>query len=53
MKAVLEGLLFLVGEDGLTVKEMMSILECDENQVLDLLNELTLEYNSADRGSEP
>lgn len=52
MKAVLEGLLFLVGEDGLTVKEMMSILECDENQVLDLLNELTLEYNSADRGVE-
>lgn len=52
MKAVLEGLLFLVGEDGLTVKEMMSILECDEKQVLDLLNELTLEYNSADRGVE-
>lgn len=50
MKAVLEGLLFLVGEDGLTIKEIVSILECAEQEALELLKELALEYNSHDRG---
>ena len=33
MKAVLEGLLFIVGDEGLSIDEIASILEVEEDEV--------------------
>lgn len=50
MKAVIEGLLFLSGEDGLTLKEIATILEKEEDIVKDLIKELYNDYINEDRG---
>ena len=44
MKAVLEGLLFVVGEDGLTIDQIMDILNIDENASKELIRELKSDY---------
>lgn len=49
-KAVLEGLLFVVGEDGLTLDQIEDVLEIDESQAKDLLKELKHDYEDASRG---
>lgn len=49
-KAVLEGLLFVVGEDGLSVEQVMEVLKIDEEEVKKLLRELKKDYESEDRG---
>ncbi len=49
-KAVLEGLLFVSGDEGLTKEKMESIIEIDENEVDELLAELLTDYSSDDRG---
>ena len=36
-KAVLEGLLFVVGDEGITMDEIMSILEIDSNTAKELV----------------
>lgn len=50
MKAVLEGLLFIVGDEGLNTKQLCDILEMKETDVLNLINELEIEYDTSDRG---
>lgn len=50
MKPVIEGLLFLVGEEGIDVKTMASILEISEGEVIDILEELFKDYQGKDRG---
>ena len=50
MKAVIEGLLFLSGEDGLTLQELSNIIEMSENDTKDLIKELYNDYKSNDRG---
>lgn len=50
MKAVLEGLLFVVGDDGLNLDQMCEILEQNEEQVKELINELQREYQNSERG---
>lgn len=50
LKAVLEGLLFVSGEDGLSIEKAMSLLEVEEKQLMKLLKELEDDYNSDDRG---
>lgn len=50
MKAVVEGLLFLSGEDGLTIEEISKIIEKDEEEVKSIIKELYNDYNSEDRG---
>ena len=50
MSSVLESLFFAVGEDGLSIEELESILEIDEeklNEELDILKKL---YEKEDRG---
>lgn len=47
---VLEGLLFVVGDEGVTLKEICSILEVDESTVRSLLTELKKEYENENRG---
>ena len=39
-KAVLEGLLFVVGEDGLTLDQIEEVLEVDEEESKRLLKEI-------------
>lgn len=49
-KAVLEGLLFVVGEDGLTLKQIEDILEIDEDEVKNIVMELKKDYEDPSRG---
>ena len=39
LKAVLEGMLFIVGDEGTTLKEMSNVLEIPEENVKELLHE--------------
>ncbi len=48
--AVLEGLLFVVGDDGLSINQMMEILEVSHDEATELINELKEEYESDKRG---
>ena len=50
MKAVLEGLLFVVGEDDLTIEQIMDVLELDKNESKELINELKKDYEDDNRG---
>lgn len=52
MKQILEGLLFLSGDDGLTIENIMEILEIEKEDADNLLNELTLDFESESRGLE-
>ena len=49
-KAVLEGLLFVVGEDGLTFEQIEDVLEISEEEAKELLMELKKDYEDAARG---
>lgn len=49
-KAVLEGLLFVVGEDGLTLDQIEEVLEISEEEVKEVVNELKHSYENEDRG---
>lgn len=48
--AALEGLLFVVGDDGLSLNQMMEILEIEHDEAISLINKLKEEYESKDRG---
>lgn len=50
LKAVLEGLLFVVGEDGLTLDQIMGIMDIEEEQAKEVLMDLRNDYESNDRG---
>ena len=50
MKAIIEGLLFVSGEDGLTLDEIVKITEKDENEIKGAIKELFKDYESNDRG---
>ena len=49
-KAVLEGLLFVVGEDGLTLEQIEDVLEIDEEEAKQLVLDLKKDYESDERG---
>ena len=48
--AVLEGLLFVVGDEGLTINQVMEILEVENEEAKELLNKLKEKYSSDDSG---
>lgn len=48
--AVLEGLLFLVGDDGLTLNQMVDILEITNEEAKELLNTLKERYDQETSG---
>lgn len=50
MKAVLEGLLFIVGEDGIDVDTICNVLEIDSEEALNLVDNLKEDYESEERG---
>ena len=49
-KAVLEGLLFVAGEEGLTASEIQNLLEVSEYEFQKLISELDEDYKKEDRG---
>ncbi len=50
LKPVLEGLLFVQGEDGLSTEEMLDILEVDKETLKKVILELGMDYKNNDRG---
>ncbi len=48
--AALEGLLFVVGDDGLTINQMMDILEVNHEEAVELIDSLKKEYDKDSRG---
>lgn len=51
MKAIIEGLLFLKGSDGLTLHELKEILEADDDEIRKNIKELYNDYiNDTNRG---
>ena len=51
-KPILEGLLFIVGEDGLSLDDICEILEVDFSTALDVIDELKKDYSDDSRGLE-
>ena len=50
LKSVTEGILFVVGDEGITIKELASILGITEEEVKGILTELRRDYESPLRG---
>lgn len=50
LEAVLEGLLFVVGEDGLTLEQLVEITNCSMDEVKGALSTLRVEYEKQNRG---
>lgn len=49
-QAILEGLLFVVGEDGLTLTQIIDILNLTEEEAKELVSSLRREYEKDNRG---
>jgi len=49
-KSIIEGLLFVSGSDGLTLKQISSVLELDHERVSELIDELKADYQTETRG---
>ena len=49
-KAVLEGLLFVVGEEGLSLEQIEDVLSIDEKEAKETLMDLKQSYENDDRG---
>ena len=49
-EAVTEGLLFVVGEDGLTLTQLMDILEIEKEEVMGILSHLREKYEKENSG---
>ncbi len=49
-KAVLEGLLFVVGEDGLTIEQISDVLEISLEEAKNLIMDLKKDYEDDSRG---
>ena len=50
MEGILEGLLFVQGDAGLTLKEVMSILKINEEEAKELVYKLKTSYEQENRG---
>ncbi|MFT4413157.1 SMC-Scp complex subunit ScpB [Fredinandcohnia humi] len=49
-KAIIEGLLFAAGDEGLTLKQISVVLDINEHTALDIINELKEDYDMPERG---
>ncbi len=50
LQGVLEGILFVVGDEGVTLKQICEILEIDMEQAKELLKDLKATYETDNRG---
>ena len=48
-KAILEGLLFVVGEDGLNIDQIKDVLQIEEDEAKQLILDLKEDYNNENR----
>ena len=49
-KAILEGILFIVGDEGIKIDEIKNILEVNDDEIKELLMSLKKDYENDDRG---
>lgn len=49
-KSIVESLLFAAGDEGLTPKQLSTVLEIEESEALDVISALREDYQSPDRG---
>lgn len=49
-KGLIEGLLFVVGDEGLTLIDLCSIIGVSDDVILNSLNDLIKDYENSDRG---
>lgn len=50
LKSVTEGILFVVGDEGITIKELSNVLNISEEEVKGILTELRKDYEATERG---
>ncbi|WP_249871907.1 SMC-Scp complex subunit ScpB [Oceanobacillus saliphilus] len=50
LKAIVEGLLFASGDEGMTLKQICKVLELPESAVQHIIEELKYDYERKDRG---
>ena len=50
MEGILEGLLYVQGDSGLSLKEVMSILNLEEEEAKNLVYKLKTNYENENRG---
>lgn len=50
LKGVLEGILFVVGDDGATISELLDVLEIEEEELKNLISNLRKDYDEESRG---
>ena len=50
MTGILEGLLFVMGDEGIELDSIKSVLEITDNELNNLINELKKEYENINRG---
>lgn len=50
LKGVLEGMLFVIGDEGLSIEEIICSLETDEKSAKDIIKDLEEDYKSNNRG---
>lgn len=50
LKAVVEGILFVSGDTGITLKQLSNVLDITEKNIEELLKELTADYEDESRG---
>jgi segregation and condensation protein B len=50
LKAVLEGILFVVGDEGISIDKIEEILEINNEELKKIVNDLTLDYADVGRG---
>ncbi len=49
-QAILEGLLFVVGDDGLSLEQIQNIMDISEDNAKELIEKLAQSYEQSDRG---
>lgn len=50
--SIIEGLLFMIGDDGLSIEQLRQVLEINEEDIIACLEELKSDYASSKRGIE-
>lgn len=50
MEAILEGLLFVVGDEGISKEEIKNILNINDNSLEEIINKLIHDYSNKNRG---
>ena len=50
LKGVLEGILFVVGDEGITLEDLLNILQISKDELKQLIVELKEDYEKEDRG---